>query len=102
MREHRTWVSPVAIPLCNLEILPSITPFKWEDQECSVVWTTMSFFSPKHFIRKELKEPFCFDFPTASLEKAWRGFLPHLLGLVIRRERDHLPGVSQSLPWCPT
>lgn len=93
MREHRTWVSPVAIPLYNLEIPPSIAPFKREDQECSVVWATMSFFSPKHFILKELKEPFCFDFPTASLEKAWRGFLPHLLGLVIRREKD-------SSPWC--
>lgn len=37
MREHRTWVSPVAIPLYNLEIPPSIAPFKREDQECSVV-----------------------------------------------------------------
>lgn len=28
MKEHRTWVSPAAIPLYNTEIPPSIAPFK--------------------------------------------------------------------------
>lgn len=93
MREHRTWISPAAIPLCNMDIPPSSAPFERKAQVCSVVWTIMFFSSPKHFTCKELKEPFCFDFASASLEKALRGFLPHLLGLVIRKERD-------SCPWC--
>lgn len=86
MRKHRTWVSPAAIPLYDTEIPPSFAPFRRQDQGRSVVCTIMSFFSPKRLIHKDLKEPFCFDFPTTSLEKVWRGFLPHLLGLVIRSE----------------